>query len=152
MSCWTFQCFHIQYPNLLFHQLSIKLHVVAFKEFSISPRSFLSCNFFIGVFKDWAAKKVTIFNSITCLLKLQKMVYFFTCILPHYLANEITKELWNNSHFESLRADFPLRCQKSLRWNTPKIMHFQTRAKSIFTIIVPKWLFFSLNLVCTVSR
>ena len=45
------------------------------------------------VHKDWAAKKVTIFNSIICLVKTSEMVYFFTCILPHYVANEITKEL-----------------------------------------------------------
>ena len=42
--------------------------------------------------KDWAAKKVTIFNSIICLLKTSENGLFFTCILPHYVADEITKE------------------------------------------------------------
>ena len=80
------------------------------------------------------------------------MFYFFTCILPQYVADEITNEVWKNSHFESMRADFPLRCQKSLRCNTPKITHFQTWTKSILTIVVPNWLFFSLNVVGNVSR
>ena len=42
--------------------------------------------------KDWAAKKVTIFNSIVCLVKTSENILFFTCILPDYVADEITKE------------------------------------------------------------
>jgi hypothetical protein len=59
----NFSMFSYSLPKLAvssLYQLSIKLHVVkrlkkiirqqvAFKEFSISPRSFLFCNFFIGV-------------------------------------------------------------------------------------------------------
>ena len=67
------------------------------------------------VHKDWAAKKVTIFNSIICLLKTSENGLFFTFILPQYLADEITKEFGKNSHFESMRADFHLRFQKSFR-------------------------------------
>ena len=68
------------------------------------------------------------------------------------MAEEIIKEFWKNSHFENMRADFPLRHQNSLRQNTPEMMHFQTWTKNIFTINVPKWLFFWLNVVCVVSR
>ena len=38
----------------------------------------------------------------------------FTCILPDYVAREIAKEFWKNSHFENMRAGFLLRCQNSL--------------------------------------
>ena len=68
------------------------------------------------------------------------------------MAHEITKEFWKNSHFENMRADFPLQCQNSLRWNTPEIVHFQAWKKNILNNIVSKWLFFSLNAVCIVSR
>ena len=36
--------------------------------------------------KDWEAKKVTIFNSIVCLVKTSETFCFFTCILPDYVA------------------------------------------------------------------
>ena len=50
---------------------------------------------------------------------------FFTCILPGYVFNESPKEFWKNSNFENMRANFISRCQKSLRQNSPEIMHFQ---------------------------
>ena len=46
----------------------------------------------LGQCKDWAAKKVTIFNSIVCLVKTSENILFFICILPDYVADEITKE------------------------------------------------------------
>ena len=45
----------------------------------------------------------------------KKMVYFFTCILPDYMAHDITKEFWKDRQFENMTAGFPLRCQNSLR-------------------------------------
>ena len=42
--------------------------------------------------KDWAAKKVTIFNSTVHLVKTSENISFFICILPYYVADEITKE------------------------------------------------------------
>ena len=50
--------------------------------------------------------------------KLKKNVIFLTCILPKYVPHETTNEFWKNNHFENMAAGFPLRCQKSLRWNT----------------------------------
>ena len=44
------------------------------------------------VHKDWPAKKVTIFNTIFHLVKISENVLFFACILPDYVADEITKE------------------------------------------------------------
>ena len=43
-------------------------------------------------FKDWPAKKVTIFNTIVHLVKTSENILFFACILPDYVADEITKE------------------------------------------------------------
>ena len=54
--------------------------------------------------------------------KFQKMFYSFTCILPGYVAHEITKEFWKNSHLKNITASFLLRCQKTLWWNTPETM------------------------------
>ena len=34
------------------------------------------------------------------------MFYSFTCILPGYVAHEITKEIWKDSHFENMTAGF----------------------------------------------
>ena len=45
---------------------------------------------------------------------LRKCFILFTYILIDYLFHEITKEFWENSHFENMRAGFLLRCQKSL--------------------------------------
>ena len=69
--------------------------------------------------------------------KAQKISYSFTCILPDYVANEITKEFWKNSHFENRRAGFLLRCQNILRYFTPEMIHFQAWKKLIFTNISP---------------
>ena len=57
---------------------------------------------------------------------------FFTCIIPDYVAYESQKEFWKKSHFENTRAGFLLRCQNTLRQNSPKIMHFQAWKKIIF--------------------
>ena len=43
-------------------------------------------------FKDWPAKKVTIFNTTVHLGKLQTTFWFLACILHDYVADEITKE------------------------------------------------------------
>jgi hypothetical protein len=42
--------------------------------------------------KDWPAKKVTIFNTIVHFVKTSEKFWFFACILPDYVADEITKE------------------------------------------------------------
>ena len=57
--------------------------------------------------------------------KFRKWFNFLICILPDYVPHESQKEFWKNSHFENTRAGFLLRCQNSLRQNTPKMMHFQ---------------------------
>ena len=41
--------------------------------------------------KDWPVKKVTIFNTIVHLVKTSEIILFFACILPDYVADEITK-------------------------------------------------------------
>ena len=84
--------------------------------------------------------------------KFKNCVYFFTCILPDYMAHGIPKEIWKNSHFENMTAGFLHRCQNRLRRNTPEIIHFQTWQKLIFTNIAPWQLLFSLNVVCNVSK
>ena len=38
--------------------------------------------------------------------KFKNRFYFFTCILPKYLAHDMTKEFWKNSYFENMRAGF----------------------------------------------
>ena len=53
----------------------------------------------------------------------QNWFYFFTCILPDYVAHDITKEFWKNSNFENMRAVFVLRCQNTLRWGKSLICH-----------------------------
>ena len=62
-------------------------------------------------------------------------VYFFTCILPDYVAHAISKEFLENSHFEDTTAGFLLWCQNLLRLIPPKMMHFQAWKKMIFTNI-----------------
>ena len=59
--------------------------------------------------------------------------YFFTCILPDYMAHDITKEFLENSHFESTTTDFLLGCQNLLRLIPPKMMPFQAWKKMILT-------------------
>ena len=49
-----------------------------------------------------------------------------TCIFPYYVAHEITKEFWKIINFENMTADFNLMEQNSLRYNTTKMIHFQT--------------------------
>ena len=46
----------------------------------------------ISIHKDWPAKKVTIFNLIVHLVKTSEKILFFICILPGYVADDITKE------------------------------------------------------------
>ena len=75
---------------------------------------------------DLCAKNMTQVNCKFLLMKSSKKTFnFFTCILPDYVAHEITKEFWKNNHFENMTAGFLLRCQNSLRQNSPRMMHFQ---------------------------
>ena len=63
--------------------------------------------------------------------KFKNCVYFFTCILPDYMAHGIPKEIWKNSHFENMKAGFLQRCQNLLRHFTPEMIHFQAWKKEI---------------------
>ena len=69
--------------------------------------------------KKYDSSKLTIFISE----KFKKLFYFFTCILPDYVAHDITKDFFLNSHFENMTAGFLLRCQNLLRYFTPEMMH-----------------------------
>ena len=57
--------------------------------------------------------------------------YFFTRILPDYVAHESPKEFWKNSCLEKVRAGFLLRRQKSLRQNAPRNDAFSAMNKTI---------------------
>ena len=63
------------------------------------------------------------------LKKNQNLVYSFTCIFPHYLVHDITKEFGKNANFENMTAGFFQRCQNLLRYFTPKMMHFRHEKK-----------------------
>ena len=63
--------------------------------------------------------------------KFKKQLYFFTCILPGYVFNECSKDIWKKSNFKTMRAGFLRRYQNSLRQNSPEIMHFQAWKKNI---------------------
>ena len=67
---------------------------------------------------------------------------FFTCILPDYVAHEITKEFWKHSHFEKMIVGFLLRCQNLLNKNTPEIMHFHAW-KILFSSLLPLYCYCS---------
>ena len=45
--------------------------------------------------------------------KFKNCVYFFTYILPDYMAHDIPKEFKKNNLFEYMTAGFLLRCPKS---------------------------------------
>ena len=90
----------------------------------LSQRELLIPCPFMGPNKVWTIENNT--NSF----------YFFSCILPDYVAHDIIKEFWKNSHFEKMTAGFVLRCQNLLRWNTPEIMHFQ-EWNFLFSPILP---------------
>ena len=73
---------------------------------------------------------------------IRNRVHFFTCILPHYVAHDISKEFWKNSHFENVTAVFLLRCQNSLRWEISLICHWNIdswkQKLSFVYVMVPK--------------
>ena len=70
-------------------------------------------------------KKYDIFKlKIFINKKFWKTFYFFTCILTNYVAHDITKEFWKNSHFENMTAGFLLRCQNWLRYEISLIWHW----------------------------
>ena len=50
--------------------------------------------------------------------KLKNCAYFFTCILPDYMAQDMLKEFLENSHFENTRARFPFEVSKSTLANS----------------------------------
>ena len=92
------------------------------------------------VVKVWSIKNNTNLNSIFCLVKSSKIGGFFTCILPDYVAHDITKEFWKNSHFENMRVVFLLRCQSWLRWGKRLICHWNSWRQNLFfgCVMVPK--------------
>ena len=65
--------------------------------------------------------------------KFRYCIYFLTCILPDYMAHDILKEFFKNSHFVDMTAGFLPRCQNLLRQISPKMTNFQTWKKLIFT-------------------
>ena len=67
--------------------------------------------------------------------KFKNFVYFSTCILPGYMAHEITKEMWKNSHLKNMSASSLLRGKNILQYFTPEMMHFQAWKKLVFTNI-----------------
>ena len=69
--------------------------------------------------------------------KFRNCGYFFTCILPDYMAHDIFKEFWKNIHFENMTAGFLLRCQNLLWQIPPKMMHFQAWKNMILTNNAP---------------
>ena len=54
-------------------------------------------------------------------------------MLPDYMAHDIIKEFWRNSHFENMTAGFPLRCQNLTR----QISRKKYAWKKIFSLIMP---------------
>ena len=70
-------------------------------------------------------KRDNLLQYISLMKSSANTFYFFTCILPDYVAHESLKEFWKNIYFENMRAGFHLRCQNSLRFVTPEMMHFQ---------------------------
>jgi hypothetical protein len=81
-------------------------------------------------------KRYYLFHYFSLMKSSENRFYFFTCILPDYVAYERPKEFWKNSHFENMRAGFLLRCQNSLRFFTPEMMHFQPWKKNILANIM----------------
>ena len=67
--------------------------------------------------------------------KLKNLIYFFTCILPNYMPHEITKEFWENSHFQNMTACFLQRCQNSLRWEKLLICHWNIFSPAFYPIM-----------------
>ena len=51
-------------------------------------------------------KRDNLFHYFSLMKSSDNTFYFFTCILPDYVAHDITKEFWKNSHFENMRAVF----------------------------------------------
>ena len=72
----------------------------------------------------------------------QKIFYFFTCILLDYMANGITKEFWKNIHFENMTAGFLPSCQNWLRWEISFLCHSNIdswkQKMSLGHVMVPK--------------
>ena len=56
--------------------------------------------------------------------KFKNHIYFLTCILPDYIAHDVSKEFFKNSHFEIMTAGFQLRSQNTLRWEKSLICHW----------------------------
>ena len=98
---------------------------------NFEPVHVFSCN--LNSDRKWIWQK---FSGLFIIEKFRKPFNFFTCILPDYLSHESLKEVWKNSSFENMRADFLRRCQKSLRQTGPKMMHFQTWKNNILTVIM----------------
>ena len=75
-------------------------------------------------------------------MKVLKHVLIFTCILPDYVAQDITKDFWKNIHFENTTAGFLLRCQNSLRYDISLICHWNIDSLkqdwSFVHVMVPK--------------
>ena len=88
----------------------------------ISCHEFEPINMIVDSYSKWIRKK---FINFFINEKFKQLFYFLTGILPNYVPHEIFKEFWKNTHFENMTAGFLLRCQNSLRWNTPKQRHFQ---------------------------
>ena len=56
-----------------------------------ATNSGFTCYAILLRYKDWPAKKVTIFDTIVHLVKLQRTFWFLACILHDYVADDITK-------------------------------------------------------------
>ena len=90
----------------------------------------------------WFSIKVTTLNSNFWWCTVQKIFYFFTCILLDYMANEITKEFWKSIHFENMTVGFLLSCHNWLRWEISLLCHWNIdswkQKMSLGHVMVPK--------------
>ena len=104
----------------------------SWSRFHDGQANFCPCSFFFKCYPNFilieyrpVRKKYDSFKlKIFINKKFWKTFCFFTCILPDYVAHDITKEFWKNSHFENMTAGFLLRCQNWLRYEISLIWHW----------------------------
>ena len=61
----------------------------------------------MGTWKGHKNKFIIFINE-----KFKKIFYSFSCIFSDYMAHDINKEFWKNSHFENMTAGFPFEVTK----------------------------------------
>ena len=142
--------------TMFFQVLTIGVHSVKYQTDALTIRPLCKSNLssYRLVRKKYDLSKLKIFINE----KFKNFFYFFTCILPYYVAHD--QRFFLNSHFEKMPAGFLLRCQNLLFIKQKIVFNFVSFSSPqtliyecpLISQVIYKWFLNKVTYLLTVLR